>query len=82
MTKNFHPSTEDALQWLSHKCEGFAMESLGKYLHAFSTCSIEGNELGERCAETINKLISKESVSELEVLGLCWAIRNIEEPKK
>ena len=54
---------------------------LQKYRDAFSSCAIEGNRLGEVCAETLRRIMRGEPVSDRYLLGLCWAIRDMEEKK-
>lgn len=70
-----HPEAVNALKYIMDL--GFI--KLSTYLEAFSSCAIEGNRLGEVCSETLNRLLNGQSVSDRYVLGLGWAIRNMED---
>ena len=70
-----HPEAVNALKYIMDL--GFIKLSL--YLESFSSCAIEGNRLGEICSETLNRLFNGKAVSDRYVLGLAWAIRNMEE---
>ena len=67
-----HPSAYEARVWIENK----PIEELLKWREAFASCAIEGNRLGEVCAETLNRLISEKAVSGRYLLGLAWAMRS------
>ena len=69
-----HPSAQGALDYVTH----LGYFKLNTYLEAFSSCAIEGNRLGEICSETLDRVLKGESVSDRYILGLAWAIRNME----
>lgn len=70
-----HPVTRSALDYLA----GLGLEKLNTYREAFASCAIEGNRLGQICAETINRLLRQEPVSDPYLLGLAWAVKEMEE---
>ena len=69
-----HPAAGEAFAYV----KGLSVEKLYRYLEAFYSCAIEGNRLGEICAETINRIIKGKSVSDRYLLGLAWTLRNME----
>lgn len=73
-----HPSALVALEYI----KTIPVSDLFLYLDAFSSCSIEGNRLGEICAETLRRLLHSEPVSDRYLLGLAWAIRDIRDNEK
>jgi len=73
-----HPSALIALEFI----KTISYTDLCLYQGAFSSCAIEGNRLGEICAETLNRLLKKEPVSDRYLLGLAWAIRDMEDNKE
>jgi hypothetical protein len=66
-----HPAAYSAKEWIA----SLATEKLLMWRDAFASCAIEGNRLGEICAETINRLLSGQPVSDRYLLGLAWAMR-------
>lgn len=72
-----HPVAYDAKEYLA----GLGVEKLMMYLEAYSSCALEGNRLGEICAETLDRLIHGKPVSDRYILGLAFSIRNMEEKK-
>lgn len=72
-----HPAAYDAKDYLAK----LGPEKLMMYLEAYSSCAIEGNRLGEICAETLDRLIHGKPVSDRYILGLAFSIRNMEEKK-
>ena len=70
-----HPAAFTAKEYVV----GLGLQKLMTYLEAFSSCAIEGNRLGEICSETLNRMMKGEPVSDRYLLGLAWAIRNMEE---
>lgn len=73
-----HPASLTALEYL----KTIPFSDLYQYLEAFSSCAIEGNRLGEICAETLNRLLKKDPVSDRYLLGLAWTIRDMKENGK
>lgn len=72
----FHPAAMHAYRWLIK----MPPEELAKRLEAFSSAAIEGNRMAEVCAETLNRVLTKQPVSDRYVLGLCWAMTYKENP--
>jgi hypothetical protein len=70
-----HPASISALDYMKTLDYG----ELSKYLEAFSSCAIENNRLGEICAETLNRLMKNEPVSDRYLLGLAWTIKSMRE---
>lgn len=70
-----HPSAQSAMEYL----RPLGTVKLSMYLEAFSSTAIEGNRLGEVCAETLRRIMAREPVSDRYLLGLAWAIRGMEE---
>jgi hypothetical protein len=60
---------------------GLGYPKLIMYLEAYSSCAIEGNRLGEICAETLDRLMKGLPVSDRYILGLAFSIRNMEDKK-
>jgi hypothetical protein len=73
-----HPSFSSALTYLN----SFNLDKLLMYLSAFSSCAIEGNRLGEICAGTLDRFLKKEPISDRYLLGLVWAIKEIQEKEE
>jgi len=73
-----HPSTSDAMGYI----KSFTYAQLCMYLESFSSCAIEGNRLAEICACTLNRYIEGDNISDRYILGLSWALRNMEDSKK
>ncbi len=70
-----HPSAWTAKQYLS----GLGTPKLWEFQEAFAGCAIEGNRPAEICSETLRRLLASEPVSDRYLLGLAWAIRDMEE---
>jgi len=70
-----HPSALKAYQYL----QAFEHFKLMNYLGAFSSCALSDNRPAEICAETFNRFIKREPISDRYLLGLAWAIRDMEE---
>ena len=66
-----HPAAYLAREWIA----SLGTDKLLMWREAFASCAIEGNRLGEICAETINRLLSGQPVSDRYLLGLAWATR-------
>lgn len=73
-----HPSAPFAMDYIR---ECLLKGRLHIYSEAFSSCAIEGNRLGEICAETLRRIMHGEPVSDRYLLGLAWAIRDKEDKK-
>jgi hypothetical protein len=70
-----HPSTSSALDYIN----GLGINKLSCYLESYSSCAIEGNEIGEICGETLRRLLFGEPVSDRYLLGLAWNLKVMEE---
>ena len=70
-----HPSAPFAMEYI-HKLK--LAGRLNIYQEAFASCAIENNRLAEVCSETLRRVIDGEPVSDRYLLGLCWAIRDME----
>ena len=70
-----HPAVATALHYL----RGLPPSKLLLYQESFASCAIEGNRLGEVCSGTLRRLIAGDPVSDRYLLGLAWAIRDMEE---
>ena len=46
---------------------------------AFASCAIENNRLAEICLETLRRLEAGEPVSDRYLLGLAWALKEMDE---
>lgn len=66
-----HPAAYAAREWIAKQ----PPENLFRWLESFSSCAIEGNRLAEVCAETLNRLMHSQPVSDRYVLGLAWTLR-------
>lgn len=67
-----HPAAYEAKAWIAKQ----PVEELLKWREAFASCAIEGNRLGDVCAETLNRLMSAQPVSDRYLLGLAWTMRS------
>lgn len=68
-----HPAAIHAAMWVKM----LPLAEQMKCAEAFSSTAIEGNRLGEVCAETFRRLLAGEPVSDRYILGLAWTIRHI-----
>lgn len=68
----FHPSAKSAFDYI----KSHSISELNMILEACSSCAIEGNRLGEICAETLNRILRGEPVSDRYVLGLAWFMQH------
>lgn len=73
-----HPSAQFAMDYIRKM---LLDQKLHTYSDAFSSCAIEGNRLGEVCAETLRRIMHGEPVSDRYLIGLAWAIRDMEDNK-
>lgn len=72
-----HPAAYAARRWLADHAA-----VLPNYVEAFASTAIEGNRMGEVCGETLRRLLAGEMVSDRYILGLAWAVRNMEEDER
>lgn len=70
-----HPSARMAMDYLW----SIPLCDLLMHREAFSSCAIENNRLAEVCAETLRRIMHGEPVSDRYLLGLAWAIRDMED---
>jgi hypothetical protein len=74
-----HPSAFPARDYLAKLArEG----KIPLYLEAFASTALSGNRLAEVCHETLQRMSNALPVSDRYVLGLAWAIRDMEEAQK
>lgn len=73
-----HPSAQFAMSYIKGL---FYDNKLNNYQEAFASCAIEGNRLGEVCAETLCRIMAGKPVSDRYLMGLAWAIRDMEDKK-
>lgn len=66
----YHPSADTAMAYI----RSIPLSELYTWLEAFSSCAIEDNRLGEICAETLNRVIKGEPISDRYLLGLAFFI--------
>lgn len=69
-----HPAATKALEFI----RSLGAETLMKWNESFSSCAIEGNRLGEICGETLHRLLNGDPVSDRYLLGLAWALMELE----
>jgi len=72
-----HPAAKMALGYI----KSISLIKLVLYQESFSSLAIEGNRLSEVCSETLNRLLTNQSVSDRYLLGLAWTIRDLEGDK-
>lgn len=70
-----HPASQSAFRYIVSL--GIVKQSM--YLESFSSCAIEGNRLGEICAETLRRVMNGEQVSDRYICALAWTIKEMEE---
>jgi hypothetical protein len=58
--------------------QGIPESQLYTALEALSSCAIGGNRLAEICSATLNRILRGEGVGERYILGLAWALRDLE----
>ena len=73
-----HPAAQSAKEYVA----SLGFEKLTMYMEAYSSCAIENNRLGEICAETLDRLMKGQPVSDRYVLGLAWNLKRMEEKCK
>lgn len=77
-----HPAAFAAKRWLLDYVRRHPMQEMFMLIESFCSCAIEGNRMGEVCAETLRRLLNKEPVSDRYLLGLAWTIRDMEDARK
>jgi hypothetical protein len=65
-----HPAYITALEYL----RSTPYDEMAVILESMASCAIEGNRLGEVCAETWRRLQAGEPVSDRYLMGLAWAV--------
>lgn len=71
-----HPVVDDAKEWL----KWFIEDDPVRFFHISETLyRIKDNRVVEVCAATISKLEKNTPVSDSEILGLCWFLKNMVE---
>lgn len=67
-----HPAAYEAQAWIASQ----SPEDIYQWREAFASCAIEGNRIGAVCAETLNRLLASQPVSDRYLLGLAWVMRS------
>jgi hypothetical protein len=70
-----HPASQSAFRYVV----GLGIVKQSIYLESFSSCAIEGNRLGEICAETLRRVMNGEQISDRYVCALAYTIKEMEE---
>ena len=73
-----HPSAHAALRYVNSLDPMTLVSCQG----AFASCSLSGNRSAEICSETLHRVMCGKAVSDRYVLGLAWAIRDMEDLAK
>ena len=74
----FHPAASNAMRYI----RSLGILELLKWEESFCSCAIEGNRLAEICAETLNRIINNQPVSDRYLLGLAWTIKEGENERQ
>ena len=74
-----HPAAHEAKAWLLNIVAEENGVKIMRYQEAFASTALSGSRLAEICSETLRRLLNAEPVSDRYLLGLCWAIRNMED---
>lgn len=69
-----HPAAQIALRYLS----SIKPEKLFVIAESFASCAIEGNEMAEVCSETMDRLLNHKPMSDRYLMGLAWAVWDME----
>jgi len=72
-----HPSAYEAIRYL----QDLGLSELAIYSGSFASCSLSGNRDAEILSETLHRFMTGEPVSDRYLLGLAWAIRDVEDKK-
>ncbi len=73
-----HPAYTTALEYL----RSIPYAEMAVILESLASCAIEGNRLGEVCAETWRRLQAGEPVSDRYLMGLAWAVWGVRKEDK
>lgn len=71
----YHPSADSAMRYINK----LGFKKLMQYQEAFSSCALSGNRMAEICSETLSRILKKDKLGDGYLLGLAWAIRDMEE---
>jgi len=74
----YHPAAHLALAWINRYLMGDPTVAT-ILAESFANMALEGNEIAEISGDTLRRILSGESVSDCNVLGLAWTIRDMEE---
>lgn len=72
-----HPAARSAFEYLAF----LSYEDMLLYREAYSSCASSGNHLAEICLDTLNRLLNNKPVSDRNLLGLAWNIKEVYENK-
>lgn len=75
-----HPAAHNAFRWIKDYLVVNAMEVFG-VIEAFASTAISGNRTGDVCGETLRRIMHGEPVSDRYILGLAWALMEMENLK-
>lgn len=70
----YHPSANSAMSYIRSRAAEWPM-----LMEALSSCAIEDNRLAEICAETLNRIMTGQPVSDRYLLGMAWFMKQGEE---
>lgn len=70
-----HPAAYSARKWIAEQDMAWLCSALG----AFSSTALSGNRTSELCAETLDRLLRGDTVSDRYVLGLAWTLKELKE---
>jgi len=71
-----HPSAHNAFSYI--KSTFLHPKSL-LYRESLASCALSGDRLSEICCETLDRIEKGEPVSDRYVLGLAWALKDMED---
>ena len=66
-----HPASHGAFRWLKR----LGYEEMLLLQESFASSALDGSRPCEVCAETMRRVVEKESVSDRYLLGLAWTVR-------
>jgi hypothetical protein len=72
-----HPAAQSAFRYVLSLPE----PQLHILAEAFASSAIDGNRYAEVCGETLRRCLAGEPVSDRYILGLAWAIKDLESGK-
>lgn len=76
--KEIHPAAQIAFTYIKR----VPVADLFIYLEAFASTALSGNRLSQVCYDTLDRIMNGKPVGERYVLGLAWAIRDMQEKGK